>query len=342
MTARRWVFTIQVPEGLGGLTIPWNPNKMSHLVYQLERAPTTGQLHLQGYVHLSSPMRMAGVKRLLGHNAHLEECMAPERAILYAKKEETRVDGPWEHGSQSTQGTRTDLKSAVELVVNGKRPREIATEAPLLYARFSKNIAALRAELVPARQRDNLKVICLWGETRTGKTRSVYDLWSVEDVYRVFDLKNCWFDGYQDQKVALLDDYGDGMLNIHYLKNILDRYAIDVPIKGGKAAWNPELIIITSNTPPELWYPNARVEDLAALRARMELYHFPSEKSQALNRLRLLTPPPTHQQPPIPMTIDIGSTSDEDGDTIEVNSIQTDHLSDLALPSLEWQESGVM
>lgn len=303
---------------------------MHHLVYQLEKAPSTGQLHIQGVAHFTNPIRMAGAKALLGGDTvHVEPCRNYTKAVEYCKKEETRIAGPWEHGRVTSQGTRTDLQSAVAMVLGGKRPREIAREEPVLYARFSKNLQALRQELEPARQRDNIKVILLWGTTRTGKTRSVYDLWNVSDVYRVFDTKTPWMDGYSDQKIALLDDYGEGMMNIHYLKNLLDRYAMDVPVKGGRVAWNPEVIIITSNGSPETWYPTAREDDLDALKARMEAFHFPSQKEAALARLKSLIPC-RHQEPVAPpaiMPIQIDSASETESESGE------EHLSDLVAPS---------
>ena len=130
-------------------------------------------------------------------------------------------------------------------------------------------------------------------------------------------------------------------MNIHYLKNLLDRYPMDVPIKGGRTAWNPELIIMTSNLPLELWYPSAREEDLAALRARMQQFHFPSERDAALAWMRLNDPlKPAQQQPAQPLLqqpIDINSASDDDDDdTVEVSDDQDDVLSDLAAPSYEW------
>lgn len=282
-----------------------------------------------------NPTRMGAAKASLGGDTvHVEVCRNYPKAVEYCRKEETRVAGPWEHGKITAQGARTDLHAAVAMVLGGKRPRDIALEEPVLYARFAKNLQALRQELVIAKQRNDIQVVLLWGTTRTGKTRMVYDHWNVNDVYRVFDTKTPWMDGYSDQKIALLDDYGEGMMNIHYLKNLLDRYAMDVPVKGGRVAWNPELIVITSNGPPETWYPSARSEDLDALKARMVQFHFPSQKSEALEWLKTMNPlrqqpnePLNLPSPIIPITID--SASEDEPESGE------EHLSDLVAPSWE-------
>jgi hypothetical protein len=267
-----------------------------------------------------------------GDTAHVEVCRHYPKAVEYCKKEESRVGGPWEYGKMTSQGARTDLHAAVAMVVGGKRPREIAMEEPLLYARFHKNLQALRAELEIPTQRDGLAVVLLWGKTRTGKTRAVYDSWNANDVYRVFDQEKSWFDGYQGEKIALFDDYGEGMMNIHRMKTVLDRYPLRLPIKGSSVSWNPELVIITSNGTPETWYPTARSEDLEALSARMTIFKFPDQSADALKWLadnnplrprpvmqRGRTPP--RERPPNPISVNSESSSDD--------------LTDLVAPSWE-------
>ena len=338
-TNRKWVFTLNGISGIDGVPDLWDPSKMQHLVYQLERAPTTGMLHLQGAVHFLQPTRMGAAKALLGgESAHVEVCRNYLKAVEYCRKEESRVAGPWEHGKATSQGARTDLASVVAMVLGGKRPRQIAQEEPVLYARFAKNLQALRQELDRPRQRDDIKVALFWGTTGTGKTRTIHDLWNAEDVYRLFDMKTPWMDGYSDQKIVLIDDYGEGKMCIHLLKNILDRYPIEVPVKGGRVAWNPELIVITSNGPPETWYPAARGEDLAALKRRMVSFTFPQESADA--KQWLLTHRPmdiplkatsTQQRPPVllpasPIQVDSASESE-----IE----EEDNLTDLVAPSWE-------
>lgn len=282
---------------------------------------------------------MAAAKGMLGGDAvHVEVCRNYPKAVEYCKKEESRVAGPWEHGKVTGQGARTDLASAVALVLGGKRPRQIAQEEPVLFARFAKNLQLLRQELDRPRQRDNIKVVLLWGTTGTGKTRTVHDLWNGEDVYRLFDMKTPWMDGYSDQKIVLIDDYGEGKMCIHLLKNILDRYPIEVPVKGGRVAWNPELIIMTSNGTPATWYPCARGEDLAALNRRMEHFRFPQESEDAKqwlleNRpadvpLKQTAAPirPPVLPPPRPILVDSASESEIEDE---------ENLTDLVAPSWE-------
>lgn len=64
---------------------------------------------------------------------------------------------------------------------------------------------------------------------------------------------NKWFDGYEGEKVIIIDDLDETFLG-HYLKIWLDHYACTGEIKGGQVALQHTTLIITSNfTPAELF-----------------------------------------------------------------------------------------
>lgn len=107
-------------------------------------------------------------------------------------------------------------------------------------------------------------VVVYWGRTGTGKTRAVFDnVNDKEDIY-VHPGGN-WFDGYDQHKIVLFDDYGGSEFKLTYLLKLIDRYPIRVPIKGGFTSWVPEEIYITSNRSPDSWYPNAHEEHIDAM-----------------------------------------------------------------------------
>ncbi|AXH76748.1 MAG: putative viral replication protein [Cressdnaviricota sp.] len=86
--------------------VDWRPElplnaKVRYLVFQHERASTTGSDHLQGYVEFTAPTRVTQAQRLLGlpENTHFESRKGSRTSARdYCKKEDTRVSGPWEHG----------------------------------------------------------------------------------------------------------------------------------------------------------------------------------------------------------------------------------------------------
>lgn len=114
-------------------------------------------------------------------------------------------------------------------------------------------------------------VIVYWGNTGLGKTRSVIenatDLW----IYP----GSGWFDGYDGHAQALFDDFSGGEFKINYLLKLLDRYPMQVPIKGNFANWAPHEIYLTSNINPRHWFPNAHPEHVEALFRRLDfIYKF--------------------------------------------------------------------
>lgn len=114
-------------------------------------------------------------------------------------------------------------------------------------------------------------VIVYWGSTGLGKTRAVQDnatdLWCYPG--------SGWFDGYADHKQALFDDFSGSEFKISYLLKLLDRYPMQVPIKGDFVNWAPFEIYITSNLDPINWFPNAHEAHINALFRRFDnVIHF--------------------------------------------------------------------
>ncbi len=92
---RAVVFTLNNPTD----PIPFDVEKMDYLVYQRE-VGANGTPHFQGYCEFKIQKRLGAVKELLGGaSVHIERRFGTqEQAIKYAKKEDTRVEGPWEFG----------------------------------------------------------------------------------------------------------------------------------------------------------------------------------------------------------------------------------------------------
>ena len=71
------------------------------------------------------------------------------------------------------------------------------------------------------------------------------------------------------QSTVLIDDFA-GNVGLTQLLQILDRYPVQVPVKGGFVWWCPNVIIITTNVPLEQWYDySSRQDSLAALQRRI-------------------------------------------------------------------------
>lgn len=76
-----------------------------------------------------------------------------------------------------------------------------------------------------------------------------------------------WFDGYNEQPIVIIDDYR-GEYPVPMFLKLLDRYPMQVPIKGGFVNWSPKKIYITSNVEPRHWYNEVDGRSLAAISRR--------------------------------------------------------------------------
>lgn len=277
---RCWTFTIFGEGGAPPHKPIFKEDAMKFMVYQVERCAETGRLHVQGAVKMLATTRMSGMKKILASpTAHLSEARDWTASVNYCKKEETRVEGPWEWGSNEViQGQRSDIeKLALAVLAGRKRPlSELCLEMPGPMLKYMKNVQAMRT--VVSQPSAMIRKCCLlWGDTGAGKTRFIYDNFRPECVYSVFDIKTPWFDGYDGQPVVLFDECGPGMMCWDKLKRFTDRYPVQFPVKGGAANSQAEVIFLTSNNPMSVWWPIIPAADMAALERRIEVFHIPSE-----------------------------------------------------------------
>lgn len=115
---RSFVFTLNNPAD--GLRLFDNtPHWVKYAVYQKE-VGAQGTPHFQGYVEATGQPTLLTIKDWLGNGVHVESRRGTRtQAREYAMKEDTRVDGPWEHGTWDEEriGKRTDIDRAVECAV---------------------------------------------------------------------------------------------------------------------------------------------------------------------------------------------------------------------------------
>lgn len=247
--------------------------QVSYLVYGRE-VGDNGTRHLQGYVEFSRRLRFDRAKSLLGRRCHVERRRgSSDQASTYCKK-----DGDfYEEGaiSISRQGRRSDLEALHSSLRQKRSIAQISDDHFGCFLRYERSIKSYKFIHSAPRNPDiPPAVVCYFGSTGTGKTRSVWDnAPSVEDVW-VYPGKG-WFDGFDDHPIALFDDFRGSSMELHLLLQVLDRYPLKVRIKGAHVNWNPSEIYITSNLAPQEWYPNVDQESRNALMRRFTfIYHF--------------------------------------------------------------------
>lgn len=261
--ARRWIFVSQFPED-GSVSqsrfvdISFG-DSVRFSIWQLEAAPSTGKLHLQGYVEFIKPCRASGVSKQLGlavPSPHLEVAKGTqEQNIKYCSKSDTRVAGPWEFGTRAVNGRRKDLDEVANLIQSGSTLSEVCAVHPVPYIMYRRGIEALCTRMAYEESQvfRELRVSVYYGTAGTGKTRRAVEE-STDGGYFILDQGDrVWFDGYESQDTLIIDDFY-GWIKYGMLLRILDGYQYRAEVKGGfiYARWTK--VIITSNDHPDRWY----------------------------------------------------------------------------------------
>lgn len=267
ISSQCWCFTI-FKENENDPLLTWDgidnlPDKCQYVCYQLEKAKKTGKLHYQGYLQLYNGCQMSfkAIKKRLNCNwAHLEPAYGSDvDNFNYCSKFDTSINNTFkEFGNKiSHQGHRSDWEAINELIKNGSDVNDILDLYPKKIPYISaieRRIYYFRKKLLKNRKFTKPEVIVLYGDAGEGKTSQIYENEDEGTVYPLeTDDNKLWFDGYDNEKTLLLDDfYG----NIKYSKllRLLDGYAQRLEIKGGFVYKNWDKIYITSNQPPNEWY----------------------------------------------------------------------------------------
>lgn len=233
----------------------WKELGYKYIVVQLELCPTTDRLHWQGFVQLDRQRTRSKLQSIFP-GLHCERRKGTiADAVAYCEKEDTRQSGPWRDGDVPAQGRRSDLDQVHQLLKQGEDELTIADEHFGAWVRYRKSFTAYRTLIWTQRDYKTYSLV-YWGKAGTGKTRGVYDTYGAQ---RVYDLPrpnggSVWFDGLtREHDVLLIDDFY-GWIPCHLLLKLMDRYPLQVPVKGGMVPFSCKYLYITSNKHYDEWY----------------------------------------------------------------------------------------
>jgi len=286
MTSRNWCITINNQEcSLDHSVLDAN---LKILVYQLERGEQ-GTIHLQGYLELHAPCRLAALKKLFP-TAHLEVRKGTRlQAVEYCTKEESRVSGPYLyhhrgldlqgylHAVKTTGGgNNTALQEIKELLQQEDYSElKLADEHFDHWVRHYKAFREYKRLKTPPRN-DFKKLVVVVGPSGTGKSRFARDQYP----HAYWKQRSQWWDGYSGEKVVILDEFY-GWLPYDLLLRLCDRYPLLLETKGGQVQCSADTVVITSNLNPNQWYKNVyhkalyrRISTILLMRTLGETQHF--------------------------------------------------------------------
>lgn len=173
----------------------------------------------------------------------------------------------WEAGVRPLK--RNSPKDWVEIkaLAKANRLEEIPAD---VYVRLYRTLQAIAKDhmVAPAMERE---VFCFWGDTRMGKSRRAW----YEAGYDAYPKgpTSIYWDGYQGHRHVVIDEFR-GKIGIEHMLRWLDRHPVCVDVKFGACVLKAEKVWITSNIPPEEWYPEIDSRTLLALRSRLKVTHY--------------------------------------------------------------------
>jgi len=263
MSSRRWCFTLHDYTDQDERTI--QQINCRYLIYGRELCPTTGRRHLQGYINYGKPYRFNAIKTEIGTNVHLEKAKGNDsQNRIYCSKS----GDVYEKGEPTSQGKREDLKRVVDEVVGKESsPGKVARTYPETFIRYHRGIRELFREHQRSQQRNWITNVHVYiGPPGCEKTRRAYaECGNYSTKPAFWKEQGEWWDGYSNQECVIIDEYYGTIPYSQFLR-ILDRYPMQVPIKGGYQTFKAKHIWITSNAPIDRWYSFPHYKEGAIMR----------------------------------------------------------------------------
>ena len=226
-----------------------------------------GYLHWQVCLGLDKKGSLPTITGIFGTELHAEISRSAA-ATEYVWKEDTRVaNTQFELGVRPIKRNDPhDWDLIWEMAVAGDLgaiPAQIRVQSyrtlRAIGADFAKPVGMVRTCQV------------YWGRTGTGKSRRAWEEAGL-DAY-VKDPNTKFWCGYRGQGAVVIDEFR-GRIDVSHLLRWLDRYPVNVEIKGSSCPLAATAFWITSNVDPRQWYPDLDSETLSALLRRFNITNF--------------------------------------------------------------------
>jgi len=249
--------------------LPYLPPGVNWIRGQLERGSTGGFLHWQILVATAQKISLRGIKQLFGDTCHAELSRS-KSSQDYVWKEETRVEGTqFELGSLPfNRNSSQDWESIWDCAQKG----DILSIPPDIRIRHYRTLRAISADFA---RPDAMERTCsvFIGPTGTGKSRRAWDEAGMDSYCK--DPNTKFWCGYSGQEHVVIDEFR-GRIDVSHLLRWLDRYPVNVEIKGASVPLCCRSFWITTNLDVEEWYPELDRATLNALKRRLKVTHFRS------------------------------------------------------------------
>ncbi len=257
----RWCFTYNYEEADEGMiqamleVVVVAAGPVQYMIVGREKAPTTGQLHFQGYLECKTTQRFAAIKRILGERCHVEVAKAThDQNVAYCKK-----DGSWTQWGtpQPGQGARVDLLEIKQKMDEGMNLTGVSQAYFGQFLRYHRGFEKYQSLNARPSGRGGMSIKWFWGPTGSGKTSALTTNVDAlgKDAYTLqTSPTGTWWNGYDGQSVVVMDELRAGWFPHSVLLRILDRSPYRVPCHGMSVSLCCEHMLISSSKHPRDLY----------------------------------------------------------------------------------------
>ncbi|BAK43300.1 hypothetical protein [Eggerthella sp. YY7918] len=281
--SRKWFFTFNNPAEHGDTheSVAGRFSELSLAYWCLgdEIGAETGTYHTHGFIYSPSPIRFTRLKKLFPF-AHIEKAngTCKENRDYVAKENKfsndpTKVEGSFEeHGElPKEREPKEDRKERLYAMVEAGLTTEEIIELDKSFIFQANTIDGLIQRRLASRHKGvnrSVAVIYIWGETGTGKTRSIQERHSADGICRITSYRNgaVSFDAYKGEPVLVFEEF-NSQIAIEEMLNYLDVYPLMLPARYSDKVACFTQVYITSNIPLEKQYPEVQRTRPATWRA---------------------------------------------------------------------------
>ena len=291
LRSRCWQFTVNNYQNLPVEVVNDTKRRLSaakYWVIGLEKCPSTGTSHWQGFLWTHNAVRFNTVRGILeGTNAHITRC--DDKAfemMMYCKKDGefeeygTPPESQKRKGEAGAEASKAKWRKIDTLAREGKFD-ELREEFPGEWVRCHRTLKAIRQETFNSEVTldGELRNEYLWGEAGAGKSRRARRENPGAYVKDIDYDSEKWWDLYAGEECVIIDDLAPSHWKIaHALKRWADRYSFKAQTKCGYMNIRPLKIVITSQYQmDDIWRDK---ETLDALRRRFKEIHVTREEEE--------------------------------------------------------------